>query len=189
MWMMAAALAATAVSTAISASSAQAEGVAQQNALNAQGTAALRAAAEAETQAKDVAVQAQQEEAMRMAKLESMIGGNAAAAAASGITSDSGSVEAISAQNKQLVGQDISNVRYLGMARQKGLQRQAGYDRDAALSYSEAGAAARSAANMRMWGTIAKGASSALMYGSLGGMGGGGSGGTPNVAAGSGTTY
>jgi len=180
MWMMAGMLALTAASTAMSAASAQKEGAARQGAFNAQATAATRAAFEAEQQASEVDLQVQQEEAIRMAQLESMIGSNATRAVAAGITTDSASLQAIEERSKLMVGRDIANVKYMGSAKAAALRRQAGYGRDAGETYVEAGREARSAANLAMWGSIAKGASTAAMYGAFGGLGGKGGGGDPS---------
>ena len=180
MWMMAAMVAATVVSTAMSAKAASDKGIAEQNAANAQATGARRRAMEDEAAAKDIQVQVAQEEANRMAKLQSMIGTGAANAAASGIASDSASLVALQAANREEVGRGIMNISYNGQSRVAALRRQAQYGREAGETYERAGREARSAADTAMYGAIFKGASSIAMYGSMPGMGGGGAGADPS---------
>jgi hypothetical protein len=184
MWMMAAAVGLTALSTFAGAKGAQDKGVADQNAMNSQGTAALRQAAETEEQAKEVGVQAQQAEAQRMDQLQSMLASNESRRAAAGLTADSATTEAIREQNLAVVGRGMANIAYNGASQQARLRRQAKYGRDAAETYVQAGRDARSAADAAMWGTIFRGASSMAMYAAMPSMGGAAAGGgAPGVAS------
>lgn len=182
MWFMAAMALTTIASTAMSAKGAMDQGIAGQNAANAQATAARRAAMEAEEQAKDVALQAEQDTTARMDKLASMMSGANVQAAVAGISSDSASFEALAERNKELVGRDIMTVRYNGASRASALKRQAQYSREAGESYVKAGEYARSAGEAAAIGAVFRGASSLATnayFGSFGGGGGKTMGGAP----------
>lgn len=102
-----AALAGTAI---LSAASQVASGAAQARSMRGQ-------AAQYRQMAEESKVQTLQDEVARRRKFQELTGTNIADAAARGITSDSGSYEAIEAENRREAELDMANVRFIGDAR------------------------------------------------------------------------
>jgi hypothetical protein len=136
---------------------------------SAQARAQRSQAAQYEQMAQESKVQTLQEEVARRRKLIDMTGSNQLDVAARGVTSDSGSYEAIAAENQRQAELDISNQRFVGDAR----------TRRYGLASHMANQAAQQARMQSYFGAASSIAGAAFRYG----MGAGGSAPEPGSGA------